>query len=76
MAKDEFSPFSNSLNPFRAIERQIDTMFDDSFGAGAAGAMATSQPAGTNAIIDAPRQSLFMRVVQIDSTPHRRRWGG
>lgn len=80
MPKDEFSPFSASLNPFRTIERQIDTMFDDSFGAGAAGAMATTHPpAGsdtTDTVIEVPRQSLFMRVVQIDSTPRRRRWGG
>ena len=40
MAKDEFTPFSRSLNPFRGIERNIDAMFDDSFATGAAGAMA------------------------------------
>ena len=44
MAKDEFTPFSRSLNPFRGIERNIDAMFDDSFATGAAGAMAQTHP--------------------------------
>ncbi len=71
MAKDEFTPFSRSLNPFRGIERSIDTMFDDSFGAGAAGAMAKSHPAGEPVLGDMSSRSLFLRVVQIDSGPRK-----
>ncbi|PJI43575.1 hypothetical protein [Ferrovibrio sp.] len=65
MAKDEFTPFSRSLNPFRGIERNIDAMFDDSFATGAAGAMAQTHPVGATAL-DQPR-SLFLRVVQVES---------
>lgn len=66
MADREFSAFSLALNPFRVLDRQIDRMFDDGFGAGAAGAV--SRSAGTlpsdSAIPVAP-SSLFMRVVGI-----------
>lgn len=76
MAKDDFTPFSRSLNPFRGIERSIDSMFDDSFGSGAAGALAQSQPAGeatlSEPILSEPvGRSLFLRVVQLNSVPRR-----
>lgn len=68
MAQDGFMPFSRSLNPFRTLERQIDSMFDDSFGAGAAGALAHNQPAAGSARADA-QPSLFLRVVQMNPKP-------
>lgn len=64
MAKDEFTPFSRSLNPFRGIERSIDAMFDDNFATGAAGAMAASGEVGLDQM---PPRSLFLRVVQVES---------
>lgn len=71
MAKDEFTPFSRTLNPFRGIERSIDAMFDDNFAAGAAGAMAARHPVGEAGLDQMPPRSLFMRVVQVDSKPRR-----
>ncbi len=71
MAKDEFTPFSRSLNPFRGIERSIDAMFDDSFAAGAAGAMADRHPVGATGLDQMPPRSLFMRVVQVESGRRR-----
>lgn len=71
MAKDEFTPFSRSLNPFRGIERSIDAMFDDNFAAGAAGAMAKTHPVGEAGLDQMPSRSLFMRVVQME--PGRRK---
>lgn len=65
MASREFSPFSNALNPFRALDRQIDRMFDDSFGAGAAGAAGNTP--GTQPEDGTRSPSLFMRVVGITS---------
>lgn len=61
----DFMPFSNALNPFRALDRQIDRMFDDSFGTGAAGVAGSSGGARQ----DEPGKpaSLFMRVVGITS---------
>lgn len=61
----DFMPFSNALNPFRALDRQIDRMFDDSFGAGAAGAAAKA--AGVSQEEAGRTPSLFMRVVGITS---------
>lgn len=66
MARDAFTPFSRNLNPFRGIERSIDTMFDDSFGAGAAGVVAEIQSGGGISLGDMPSRSLFLRVVQPD----------
>lgn len=71
MAKDEFTPFSRSFNPFRGIERSIDAMFDDNFATGAAGAMAAAHPVGEASLDQMPPRSLFMRVVQVDSKPRR-----
>jgi hypothetical protein len=71
MAKDDFTPFSRSLNPFRGIERSIDSMFDDSFGTGAAGALAQSQPTGEATLSEPVGRSLFLRVVQLNSAPRR-----
>jgi hypothetical protein len=72
MAKDDFTPFSLSFNPFRGIERSIDSMFDGSFGTGAAGALADSQPSReTGRGGEAGPRSLFMRVVQLNSTARR-----
>ncbi|MFN3398995.1 MAG: hypothetical protein ACK4Z4_01525 [Ferrovibrio sp.] len=67
MAKDEFTPFSRSLNPFRGIERSIDAMFDDHFAAGAAGAMAARHPVGEAGLDQMPPRSLFLRVVQVET---------
>ncbi|MBS4046466.1 MAG: hypothetical protein KG075_08995 [Alphaproteobacteria bacterium] len=67
MAKDEFTPFSRSLNPFRGIERSIDAMFDDHFAAGAAGAMAARHPVGEAGLDQMPSRSLFLRVVQVET---------
>lgn len=61
----DFMPFSNTLNPFRALDRQIDRMFDDSFGTGAAGAAGSS--AGVRLDDQNRSPSLFMRVVGITS---------
>jgi hypothetical protein len=72
MAKDDAASFSRSLNPFRGIERSIDSMFDDSFGTGAAGALAQSQPsasAGFGGTTGA--RSLFLRVVQLHHPPRQ-----
>lgn len=80
MAQDDFTAFSRNLNPFRSLERQIDSLFDDSFGAGAAGAMARNHPPIANPgadptedAADPARQSLFLRVVQLNSMPRRPR---
>ncbi len=72
MAKDDVATFSRSLNPFRGIERSIDSMFDDSFGTGAAGALAQSQPSGPAEGSRATgSRSLFLRVVQLNATPRQ-----
>jgi hypothetical protein len=65
MSGRDFMPFSNTLNPFRALDRQIDRMFDDSFGAGAAGVAAKT--AGVSEEEAGKSPSLFMRVVGITS---------
>ncbi len=66
MAKDDAATYSRRLNPFRGIERSIDSMFDDSFGTGAAGALAESQPSAPAGIGGtAGARSLFLRVVQL-----------
>lgn len=69
MSGRDFMPFSNTLNPFRALDRQIDRMFDDSFGAsvggiGAAGAASAGTRPGEEG---GKSSSLFMRVVGITS---------
>lgn len=71
MAKDEFTPFSRSLNPFRGIERSIDAMFDDNFATGAAGAMAAAHPVGEAGLDQMSPRSLFLRVVQVHSAPRK-----
>lgn len=66
MVNDDVATYSRSLNPFRGIERSIDSMFDDSFGTGAAGALAQSQPSGPADGSGATgSRSLFLRVVQL-----------
>lgn len=70
MAKDEFTPFSRSLNPFRGIERNVDaTIINNGFGAVMA---ADDEPAGEAIQDEISSRSLFLRVVQIDSTPGKR----
>ncbi|MEK9967941.1 MAG: hypothetical protein VW600_02315 [Ferrovibrio sp.] len=71
MAKNDFTPFSRSFNPFRGIERSIDSMFDDHFCTGAAGALAERQPVGEASPSEPADRSLFMRVVQFSSVPRR-----
>lgn len=71
MAKDDFTPFSRSFNPFRGIERSIDAMFDDNFATGAAGAMAAAHPVGEVGLDQMPSRSLFLRVVQVQSAPRK-----
>lgn len=48
MPSRDLNPFTATLNPFRALDRQIDRMFDDSFGASVGGiAAAGAASAGT-----------------------------
>jgi hypothetical protein len=65
MSGRDFMPFSTTLNPFRALDRQIDRMFDDSFGASVGGIGAAG--AATAATDTDKPPSLFMRVVGITS---------
>ena len=66
MAKDEFTPFSRSLNPFRDLVRNVDaTIISNGFGA----AMAAEDEPESGAIPgEISSRSLFLRVVQIDTT--------
>lgn len=71
MAKSDFTPFSATLNPFRALDRQIDRMFDEGFGAASGGALSrTGGAMQTDTVLSMPPPSLFMRVVGI-TTRHK-----
>lgn len=63
MPSRDLNPFTATLNPFRALDRQIDRMFDEDFGAAAAGAVSRSG----GAVPESQAPSLFMRVVAITS---------
>ena len=70
MAKDEFTPFSRSLNPFRGLVRNVDaTIINNGFGAAMA---AEGEPEAEVIQDDMSSRSLFLRVVQIHSQPRNR----
>lgn len=70
MPDREFSLFSATLNPFRTLDRQIDRLLDDGFGAGVAGAASGVSGVPAPADLEDPRApSLFLRVVGITVRP-------